>query len=387
MRNNNSTIFLNPLVIIFGTLFILLVPFLMWSKDAYLEQISHATGSVIASAKTQSIQTAIDGVITEVLVHEGEQVRKDQELVLLNKQQNQAAFEAINGKVAALKAALTRLKSEVYGVALKFPDELKDYSEFVSTQTELYHRRKKALNDDIFALNESLSLTQSELNLNLPLLKTGDIGATEIIKLKKQIADMKGQITNKQNRYFQDAQVELTKIEEDLSIKLQELEDKKVNLEHSVIYAPMDAIVKNIIITTKGAKVRPGDVILELVPSSDKLIVEAKFHPRDLSFIQIGQKAAVKLDAYDYSIYGIFHGIVKYISPDALIEKTQKGEEFYFRVQIELDTKELITKNGRKIEISPGMTANIDIVTGERTVFDYLAKPIVKTMSESFQER
>ena len=387
MRNNNSTIFLNPLVIIFGTLFILLVPFLMWSKDAYLEQISHATGSVIASAKTQSIQTAIDGVITEVLVHEGEQVRKDQELVLLNKQQNQAAFEAINGKVAALKAALTRLKSEVYGVALKFPDELKDYSEFVSTQTELYHRRKKALNDDIFALNESLSLTQSELNLNLPLLKTGDIGATEIIKLKKQIADMKGQITNKQNRYFQEAQVELTKIEEDLSIKLQELEDKKVNLEHSVIYAPMDAIVKNIIITTKGAKVRPGDVILELVPSSDKLIVEAKFHPRDLSFIQIGQKAAVKLDAYDYSIYGIFHGIVKYISPDALIEKTQKGEEFYFRVQIELDTKELITKNGRKIEISPGMTANIDIVTGERTVFDYLTKPIFKTLSESFQER
>lgn len=387
MSNRNTSIFLNPLVIIFGTLFILLVPFLMWSKDAYLEQISHATGSVIASAKTQSIQTAIDGVITEVLVHEGEQVRKDQELVLLNKQQNQAAFEAINGKVAALKAALTRLKSEVYGVALKFPDELKDYSEFVSTQTELYHRRKKALNDDIFALNESLSLTQSELNLNLPLLKTGDIGATEIIKLKKQIADMKGQITNKQNRYFQEAQVELTKIEEDLSIKLQELEDKKVNLEHSVIYAPMDAIVKNIIITTKGAKVRPGDVILELVPSSDKLIVEAKFHPRDLSFIQIGQKAAVKLDAYDYSIYGIFHWIVKYISPDALIEKTQKGEEFYFRVQIELDTKELITKNGRKIEISPGMTANIDIVTGERTVFDYLAKPIVKTMSESFQER
>ena len=387
MRNNNSTIFLNPLVIIFGTLFILIIPFFIWSKDAYLEQISHATGSVIASAKTQSIQTAIDGVITEVLVHEGEQVRKDQELVLLNKQQNQAAFEAINGKVAALKAALTRLKSEVYGVALKFPDELKDYSEFVSTQTELYHRRKKALNDDIFALNESLSLTQSELNLNLPLLKTGDIGATEIIKLKKQIADMKGQITNKQNRYFQEAQVELTKIEEDLSIKLQELEDKKVNLEHSVIYAPMDAIVKNILITTKGAKVRPGDVILELVPSSDKLIVEAKFHPRDLSFIQIGQKAALKLDAYDYSIYGIFHGIVKYISPDALIEKTQKGEEFYFRVQIELDTKELITKNGRKIEISPGMTANIDIVTGERTVFDYLAKPIVKTMSESFQER
>lgn len=387
MTNRNTSIFLNPLVIIFGTLFILIIPFFIWSKDAYLEQISHATGSVIASAKTQSIQTAIDGVITEVSVHEGEEVKKDQELVFLNKQQNQAAFEAANGKVAALKAALTRLRSEVYGVALNFPEELKDYPEFVTTQTELYHRRKKALNDDIAALTESLSLTQSELNLNLPLLKTGDIGASEIIKLKKQIADIKGQIASKNNKYFQDAQVELTKIEEDLSTKLQELEDKKVTLEHSVIYAPMDAIVKNILITTKGAKVRPGDVILELVPSSDKLIIEAKFQPKDLSFIQIGQKAAVKLDAYDYSIYGIFHGVVKYISPDALVEKTQKGDELYFRVQIELDTKELNAKNGRKIEISPGMTANIDIVTGERTVFEYLAKPIVKTLSESFKER
>lgn len=387
MTNRNSSIFLNPLVIIFGTLFILIIPFFIWSKDAYLEQISHASGSVIASAKTQSIQTAIDGVITEVLVHEGEEVKTGQELVLLNKQQNQAAFEVINGKVAALKAALTRLKSEVYGIALKFPEELEDYPEFVTTQTELYHRRKKALNDDITALNESLSLTQSELNLNQPLLKMGYIGASEIIKLKKQIADIKGQIASKNNKYFQDSQVELTKIEEDLSTKLQELEDKKVTLEHSIIYAPMDAIVKNILITTKGAKVRPGDVILELVPSSDKLIIEAKFQPKDLSFIQKGQKAAVKLDAYDYSIYGIFYGVVKYISPDALVEKTQKGDELYFRVQIELDTKELNAKNGKKIEISPGMTATIDIVTGERTVFDYLAKPIVKTLSESFQER
>lgn len=105
----------------------------------------------------------------------------------MNKQQNQAAFEVINGKVAALKAALTRLKSEVYAVALKFPEELKDYPEFVTTQTELYHRRKKALNDDIAALNESLSLTQSELNLNLPLLKMGYIGASEIIKLKNKL--------------------------------------------------------------------------------------------------------------------------------------------------------------------------------------------------------
>ena len=103
--------------------------------------------------------------------------------------------------------------------------------------------------------------------------------------------------------------------------------------------------------------------------------------------IKLGQKAAIKLDAYDYSIYGIFSGRVSYISPDSLSERTEKGEEFYFRVQIELDNKELIAKNGKKIEITPGMSASIDIITGERTVFDYLTKPIVKTISESFQER
>ena len=168
MVNNNSNIFLNPLTIVFGTLIVLIIPFFIWAKDAYLEQISHATGNVIASAKTQSIQTAIDGVITEVLVQEGENVKVGQELVLLNKQQNLAAYEAANGKVAALKAALSRLKSEVYGIPLSFPEELKDYPEFITTQTELYHRRKKALNDDILTLNKALNLTQSELNLNLP---------------------------------------------------------------------------------------------------------------------------------------------------------------------------------------------------------------------------
>lgn len=386
-KNENSSWFLNPMVIVVGTLFVVVIPMLFWSQQAFLEQISHAKGNIIASAKTQSIQTAIDGVINRVLVKEGENVKQGEELVVLDKIQTQAAYEASFAKVAALNATLARLKSEVYGVPLDFSDDVKQYPEFVKTQTALFQRRQKALNDEVSIYKESLALVQDELKLYRELLKTGDVGNVEINKLKRQIIDIKGQITNKQNKYFQDSQAELTKTEEELSTKSQELEDKKATLEHSSITAPIDAIVKNILITTQGAKVRPGDVILELVPSNDNLIIEAKFNPKELSFIKLGQKAAVKLDAYDYSIYGIFHGTVSYISPDSLIEKTQKGEEFYFRVQIELDTKELIAKNGNKIEISPGMTADIDIITGERTVFDYLSKPITKTLSESFQER
>jgi len=378
---------LNPLWIVFGSLFVVIVPFLVWASYAEIDQISHAQGQVIATAKTQSIQSANDGVVDKIYVSEGQSVKTGDKLIILEKSQAQASYDDSSAKVAALKATLTRLRAEVYSKPLIFPSEVKRYSDFIDNQTALFHRRQQALNDEISALNESLKLAQDELNLNLPLLKSGDIGATEIIRLKRQIADLKGQISNKRNKYFQDSQAEMTKAEEELSTKEQELTDRSITLERTTIVSQMDAIVKNIIVTTQGARVRSGDVILELVPSGDQLIVEAKLSPSDISFIKKGQKAAVKLDAYDYSIYGIFHGTVKYISPDTLVEKSERGDKYYFRVQIALDQTQLISKSGKKVEIAPGMSAEVDIITGSRSVLAYLTKPVTKTFSESFHER
>ncbi|MDD5716940.1 MAG: HlyD family efflux transporter periplasmic adaptor subunit [Sulfuricurvum sp.] len=378
---------INPVWIIIGSLLIVIIPFFVWASNARIDQISHAQGQVIASAKTQEIQSANDGVIEKIYVREGQKVKKGERLAVLERSQSQASYDDSRAKVAALQAALTRLRAEVYGKELTFSPLAKMYPEFVDNQTALFHRRQQALNDEISALNESLKLAQDELNLNLPLLENGDIGATEIIRIKRQIADLKGQISNKRNKYFQDSQAEMTKAEEELSTKEQELNDRTITLERTVINAPMDAIVKNIILTTQGARVRPGDVILELVPSGDRLIIEAKLSPADISFIKAGQKAAIKLDAYDYSIYGIFEGKVSYISPDTLIEKTAQGDKYYFRVQLSLDQNELISKSGKKIEIAPGMSAQVDIITGNRSVLTYLAKPMVKTLGESFHER
>jgi multidrug efflux pump subunit AcrA (membrane-fusion protein) len=378
---------LNPLWIVFGSLFVVIVPFLIWASYAHIDQISHAQGQVITSAKTQSIQSANDGVVNMIYVSEGQSVKKGDKLIVLEKSQAQASYDDSSAKVAALQAALVRLRAEVYGKMLVFPSEVKHYPDFIENQTALFHRRQQALNDDISALNESLTLAQDELNLNLPLLKSGDIGATEIIRLKRQIADLKGQISNKRNKYFQDSQAEMTKAEEELSTKEQELTDRSITLERTTIVSQMDAIVKNIIVTTQGARVRSGDVILELVPSGDQLIIEAKLSPSDISFIKKGQKAAVKLDAYDYSIYGIFHGTVKYISPDTLVEKTERGDKNYFRVLIALNQTQLTSKSGTKIEIAPGMSAQIDVITGSRSVLAYLTKPVTKTFSESFHER
>jgi multidrug efflux pump subunit AcrA (membrane-fusion protein) len=385
MNKNFGTKFF--IFLIFAMLFIVIVPFIVWSSYATIDQISHASGSVIASSKTQEIQSAIDGVISEVLVKEGQKIKKGDTIITLERSQNAAAFEAANAKVASYKATIARLEAEVYSKPLVFSEMTQKYPEFVKTQKELFIKRQQALKDEINTLNEMLKLSQEELKLNLPLVENGDIGYAEIIKIKKQIAEINGQITNKKNKYFQDSQAELTKMNEELSTKEQELADKTVTLERSEINASMDAIVKNIVITTRGAKVRPGDVILELVPVDDRLIIEAKLSPSDISFIKVGQNAAVKLDAYDYSIYGIFNGKVAYISPDTLKEKTSEGEKLYFRVQIELNQQQLMSKIGKEINLTPGMTAQVDIITGDRSVLTYLTKPIIKTFSEAFHEK
>ena len=377
----------NPAWIILGALFVIIVPFFIWASYARLDQISHARGQVIAIAKTQQIQAAIDGVIKEIYVREGDAVKEGQRLVLLEQEKAKAAYEDSKAKVAALHATLDRLRAEVYAKPLVFGESLEEYPEFVKNQKALFQRRQQAVNDEVYALQESLSLAKEELKLNEPLVKRGDIGATEIIHLKQQIADLKGKITNVKNKYFQDSQAEMTKAEEELSTKEQEFEDRRITLERTTVISPMNAIVKNIIITTQGARVRPGDVIMELVPTGDELIVEAKLPPSDISFVRVGQPAGVKLDAYDYTIYGIFHGKVKYISPDALEEQSKDGTKYYFRVLITMGETELTAKNGKKISLTPGMTAQVNIVTGNRSVLTYLTKPIIKTFSEAFHER
>lgn len=389
MKNRNTFYRrqISPIWIIISSIAVVIIPFFIWVSFARVDQISHAKGQVIAAAKTQEIQAANEGVVEKVLIKEGENVKKGQSLVKLDRSQAQAAYEESKAKVAALQAALTRLNAEVYGKSLTFSSLSKEYPEFISNQTALYTRRQQGLNDEISALKDVLLLSQNELDLNLPLLKSGDIGATEIIRLKRQIADISGQISNKRNKYFQESQADMTKAEEELSTKEQEFADRTVTLNRMSIHAPVDAIVKNILITTQGARVRPGDVIMELVPFGDELIVEAKLSPESISFVTPGQLAAVKLDAYDYSIYGIFKGTVKYISPDTLIEKTPQGDKTYFRVIVSLKQHQLIAKSGKHINITPGMTTTVDIVTGNRTILEFLLKPVIKTVSESFHER
>jgi multidrug efflux pump subunit AcrA (membrane-fusion protein) len=362
--------------------------FLGWSLWFDIEQIARSTGQVIASSRTQLVQAANDGVIEKFLVREGGHVKKGDVLVMLEREQGQASLSDSRAKVAALKAALVRLHAEVLGRTLVFPPEVQAFPAFVSNQTELFQRRQRAVNQEAAALQSMLASTRDELSISEPLLKSGDISRVEIIRLQKQVAELEGQITNRRNKYFQDAQAEMTKAEEDLATQEQVLADRATTFERTEIRAPADATVRNIRFTTLGSRVKAGDVVMELTPAGSDLVVEGKFKPADIASIRVGQPAAVKLDAYDYAIYGVLSGTVKYVSADALTEDTRAGENIYYRVQVQLDPVQQHRVTGHKpIEIQPGMTASIDIRGVSHSIFRYLTKPITKTFSEAFSER
>ena len=379
----------SPLVIIFSALFVVIIPLLIWANFAEIEQRSSTRGIVIAADKTQKIQAPIDGVVDSIMVKEGVKVKKGEVLIVLEKEQNQASLDAAASKVASLKAKLRRLKAETHSEDLNYPVGFlqNDYQDFITTQQNLFLLRKKSLEDETSSLVSALMLKEEEFASNQSLVESGDIGRNKILKIDREIVDLKGKILNIKNKFFQAAQEEMTKTAEELSIRKEMLTEKKVTLNRSEIISHMDAIVKEIIITTKGAKVRPGDVILELVPLGQELIIEAKLKPTDISFIKKGQRASVKLDTYDFSIYGSFDGKVEYISPDTIIEKTSRGDEYFFKVLISLDHSDLFTKKGTAINVTTGMGAQVDIITGSRTVLHYLTKPVIKVLDESFTER
>lgn len=372
-------------IIIWGALVGIIV-LVVWAYFAQIDQVTRATGTVIASARTQDIQAVEGGVLTEILVKEGDDVTKGQLIIKLEEERAQAAVSNSASKIAALKAKLARLEAEIFERALVFPDDIQDYIEYIQNQTQLYNRRKQAIDQDVSSLQQMMVLAQQELSMNEPLLAYGDVSQADVIKLRRQVAEIEAQITNKRNKYFEEAQSEMTKAQEELDTELEQLRDHSQVLEEKNLFAPTEGTVKNIVITTIGGVVKPGEIIMEILPTSSDLIVEAKVSPADIAYVKENQVASVKLDAYDYSIFGAMNGNVVYISPDTLIEQTPKGEEPYYRVQIKITGAEFAERRD-EIVIKPGMTASVDIKAQERSVLSYLTKPLTKTFSEGLGER
>lgn len=360
-----------------------------WAALTEIEQVTRSNGQVIAKSRTQVVQSTDGGVIRRLLVSEGDVVTRGQLLAELEEARAQAGFGDSQAKVAALRITLARLRAEASGQAPEFGRQSKSYDNLVQNQTDLYRQRRQALEQEIASLRTSLDLAKDELKMNLPLLQSGDVSRAEVLRLQRQVADIEAQIINRENRYLQEVRTDAAKTQEDLNSQDQALSDRRQVLQHTRLLAPASGIVKNIRVNTVGGVLRPGEELLQILPTDSDLILEAKLRPADVAFIRVGLPANIKLDAYDYSIYGSLHGTVSYVSADTLTEETRQGESIYYRVQVRIGGPVMLMEHQhrQKIDIQPGMTAVVEIISGQRSVLSYLTKPVIKTLRESMSER
>ena len=356
-----------------------------WAGLTEIDQVKRAQGQIIASDRTQVIQAVDGGVLRELFVQEGQEVKAGQLLASFEKTRVRAALDDTQGKVMALRITLARLRAEVYGKNLVFEPAMLSYKALVENQTNLYNRRKTAFTEDIQALRKVLGVLLEENAMITKLEATGDVSQADILRSRRQIADLEAQITTRHNKFFQDAQAEMTKAQEDLNAQTEALNDRTQLLEQTDMNAPSPGLVKSIRVTTLGGVVRAGDVVMELLPTQSGLVLEAKVYPGDIAFISVGQSANVKLDAFDSSIYGGFKGEVVYVSPDTLTEETQRGPQPYYRVHVRIGEKDFDNDKARRMDVRPGMTAQVDLVVSKRSVLSYLVNPVSKVMSQALR--
>lgn len=368
------------------TLFLLAI--FLWTVFFNIDQVVHAQGQIIANSRTQVIQAADGGVLTELLVQEGDEVVAGQTIAVLEKDRALAAFTESFGKFAALRLSVERLRAELAQTEPVFPkDFYAQYPVLLETQMNLFQQRKRGYVDQVKILEENVRLAAEELRMNIPLEKLGDISKVDILRLRRALNEAQSALVNYRTKYFQDTSTELNKAEEDLYAQEQSLKDRAQLLDHTNIVAPTAGIVKNIRVTTLGGVIRQGEELMHILPTESELILEAKVKPVDMAFLKLGLPAKVKLDAFDYSIFGAMNGRLIYISPDSLVDETKMGPETYYRVKVGILDSDQQKAERSVIEVKPGMTAAVDIKTDKRSVFSYLVKPLIKTLHTSMGEK
>lgn len=264
----------------------------------------------------------------------------------------------------------------------------------VRRETQAYHARKRALNEQMAAMHQSLEQLSKELSLTSPLVEQGVMSEVELLRLRRQYADMQSHMAERRNRYLTDASNEWVRIESELAQTRENTLAREDAFKRTVIRSPMEGIVKNVQQTTLGAVIQSGQSILEIVPVKDDMLVEAYVKPSEVAFLKVNQAAVVKLTAYDFNKYGGLEAVLDHISPDTLRDENKPRkpgsapvdlEEGYYRILVRIVDQRL-DRHGIRLIATPGMTATVEIKTGEKTVLEYLLRPL-QSMTQALRER
>ncbi|MBN4053408.1 HlyD family efflux transporter periplasmic adaptor subunit [Haliea sp. AH-315-K21] len=370
-----------PMILVLA---VLLGVFLIWAALFEFDTTIRAMGDVIPRARTQVIQAADGGVLSELLVREGSVVAEGELLSVMEKERASAGYQEERARVTALEVALLRARTEIYDdETLDFGAYQEEIPGVVRAQREYYDQRKRGLQEELGTLQTNLDMASVELQMNERLLETGDVSAIEVMRAERQVNDVRGQMLEIRNDYLEEAHQEITRTEAELESLRYKLNSASNILDHTEIVSPVAGVVKYLTVTTLGGVLRAGDELMQISPSEGGVVIEAKIMPADIGKLELGMLVFIKLDAFDFSIYGNLQGTLEYISSGTLTERDASGrdEEFYL-AQIGIDEEHMAREsNLSSVVLKPGMKATIDIRTGSKTVLNYLYSPIAKTFS------
>ena len=364
---------------------LMLAAFLAWAAWFEVVEVSTGTGKVIPSSREQVIQTLEGGIVAEMNVAEGDMVQRGQVLAQLDPTKSQSSVGESRAKYLAARASVARLRAEVAGKPLVFPEDLKQSPELIEAETALYQTRRRGLEQTLAGIQDSLALVRSELKITENLAKMGASSRVEVIRLNRQRSELELKASEARSDYLVRAREELAKASAEADSLAAVMRGRNDSLTRLTLRSPVRGIVKDIEVTTLGGVVQPGGQVMKIVPMDERLLIETRIAPRDIAFIHPDQAAKVKISAYDYSVFGSLDGKVVGISPDTLQDEV-KPEIYYYRVFIRTERDSLQNKAGKHFAIVPGMIATVDIRTGEKTILDYLVKPLNRA-KEALRER
>lgn len=411
----------------------LIATFLLWAHFAVLDEVKRGNGKVVPSRQTQVVQTLEGGIVGAILVQEGSIVSKGEPLIRIDDTNFSAQFGEIRERRGATFARVLRLEAEAaLRDKVSFPDDLNATAAIaVAAEHSVFEANKRKLAQDVDVVvqqemqkkkeidelrasqtrfSETLAILGREVALTRNLYNQKVVPEIEMLRLERQATDMRGQlevvkasiakteaaIEETQSKmatiraaFRAQAENDLAKSRGDLAVLEENIKSAQDKVRRTELKSPVNGIVNKLNVTTVGAVVQPGANIMDIVPLDDTLLVEGRIKPQDIAFVRPNHEAVVKLTAYDSSVYGSLHGKVERISADTITEdkgdKNERGETFY-RVMVRTEKNYLGTEQ-RPLPIIPGMVATVEILTGGKSVLDYLMKPARTLRDEALRER
>lgn len=410
----------NSTKVILYTISLLIIFFFFWAYFTNVDQLVRGEAKVIPYGQNQKVQNFEGGIVSEILVKEGDLVQKGDALLKIENKQYSSIYEKNVFEINELKIKEKRLFAEANDKEYILEnDEIskKEFTLYLSNKEQLNSKirvldeqlvQKIKEKDEVYSkikyLNNSYSLIEQERNVLEPLSDKGIVSKVELLKLKREansikdeleaakltlsrldsiISESKNRINESKQEFKNLAQKELNEITSKLNQSSKQNQGLEDQVKRTLIISPVTGFIKKLNINTIGGSVQPAMDLVEIVPKEESLLIETKIKPEDIAFLKPGLKASIKFTAYDFAIYGSLDGQIEKISPDSTT--TEKDETYYY-IYIKTD-KSYLGKEDKALNIIPGMRGSADIITGQKSVLTYLLKPIIKTKEYAFSEK